>query len=301
MSTTRQLRRETASATSPGAPIHAALITVQVLFALWPVAGASLLRYMTPAALVGIRLALGAPILALVARLHREKLPSASDLLRLAGLGALGISVNQLLFVGGLSRSGPVNASIAVLLIPPFTVGAALLLRRERFVWFRALGVGVALLGGAMLVGAERFDGSRLLGNLMLVGNTASYGVYLVLARETVGRLGALRTVAWVMVLGGLEALPFTMVPTFAVDWAAMPPAAWGAVAFVVLGPTVLTYLLNAWALSRADSSLVAAYVYAQPPIAALASWWLLDILPSSRVVLAGGIIVVGLALATRK
>jgi drug/metabolite transporter (DMT)-like permease len=301
VSTTRELGRETARAPSPGARIHVALVTVQVLFALWPVAGASLLRYMTPAALVGIRLALGAPILALVARLHREKLPAVSELLRLAGLGALGISVNQLLFVGGLSRSGPVNASIAVLLIPPFTVGAAVLLRRERFVWFRALGVAVALVGGAMLVGAERFDGSRLVGNLMLVGNTASYGVYLVLARETVAKLGALRTVAWVMVLGGLEALPFTLAPTFAVDWAALPPEAWAAVAFVVLGPTVLTYLLNAWALGRAPSSLVAAYVYAQPPIAALASWWLLDILPGGRVVLAGAIIVVGLALATRK
>jgi drug/metabolite transporter (DMT)-like permease len=274
---------------------------VQVLFALWPVAGASLLRYMTPAALVGIRLALGAPILALAAGLHREKLPSASDLVRLAWLGALGISVNQLLFVGGLSRSGPVNASIAVLLIPPFTAGAALLLRKERFVLLRALGVAIAMVGGAVLVGAERFDGSRLIGNLMLVGNTASYGVYLVLARDTVARLGALRTVAWVMVLGGLEALPFTAVPTFAVDWAAIPLHAWGAILFVVLGPTVLTYLLNAWALSRAHSSLVATYVYAQPPIAALASWWLLDILPSSRVVLAGAIIVVGLALATRK
>ena len=300
MSTTERLRADAASAPTPGARVHAALITVQVLFALWPVAGASLLHYMTPAALVGIRLALGAPILALAAKLHRERLPSTSDLLRLAGLGALGISVNQLLFVGGLSRSGPVNASIAVLLIPPFTVGAALLLRRERFVWFRALGVGVALLGGAMLVGAERFDGSRLLGNLMLVGNTASYGVYLVLARDTVGRLGALRTVAWVMVLGALEALPFAAMKTLAVDWSALPLPAWGAVAFVVLGPTVLTYLLNAWALVRADSSLVATYVYAQPPIAALASWWLLDISPSGRVVTAGAIIVVGLALATR-
>lgn len=286
---------------SPGARVHAALITVQLLFALWPVAGASLLHYMTPAALVGVRLMLGAPILAALAKLHREKLPRTRDLVRLAGLGALGISVNQILFVEGLSRSGPVNASIAVLLIPPFTVGAALLLGRERFVWSRAVGVAIALAGGAMLVRAERFDGARMLGNLMLVGNTASYGVYLVLARATVARLGALRTVAWVMVLGGLEALPFTVMPTLAVDWANLPPAAWGAVAFVVLGPTVLTYLLNAWALSRAQSSLVAAYVYAQPPIAALASWWLLDILPGGRVVLAGAIIVVGLALATRR
>ncbi len=280
--------------------IHAALLTVQVLFALWPVAGASLLGVMSPAALVGVRLAAGAPLLALVAGLHRERPPPLGDLLRLAGLGALGISVNQLLFVGRLARSGPVNASIAVLLIPPFTVGAALLMGRERFVALRALGVAIALLGGALLVGAERFDPTRLVGNAMLVGNTASYGVYLVLARPVIARLGSVRTVAWVMLLGCLEALPFTLADTIAIPWATLTPSAWGSIAFVVIGPTVLTYLLNAWALARAESSLVAIYVYAQPPIAALAAWWLLGILPEGRTLLAGSIIVVGLVLATR-
>lgn len=291
-----------ATATEHRARVHLALVTVQLLFALWPVAGASLLAHMSPAALVGVRLALGAPLLALVAGLHRERPPELGDLTRLAGLAALGISVNQLLFVGGLARSGPVNASVAVLLIPPFTVGAALLLGREKPRWQRLAGVAVALVGGAVLVGAERFDGSseRLVGNAMLVGNTASYGVYLVLARGTIARLGSLRTVAWVMLLGALEALPFTAGATLAVDWLALPATAWGSVAFVVLGPTVMTYWLNAWALSRAESSLVATYVYAQPPIAALASWWLLDVLPTGRVLVAGAIIVVGVALSSR-
>lgn len=284
------------------ARLHLALLTVQILFALWPVAGASLLAYMSPAALVGIRLALSAPILAFVAGLHRERPPALDDIARLAGLAALGISVNQLLFVGGLARSGPVNASVAVLLIPPFAAGAALLLGHEKPRWHRLAGVAIALVGSAVLVGAERFDGSstRLAGNAMLVANTASYAAFLVLARGTIARLGTLRTIAWVMLLGTVEALPFTLAPTLAIDWSALPPSAYGNIAFVVLGPTVLTYLLNAWALSRAESSLVATYVYAQPPIAALASWWLLGILPTARALIAGSIIVVGLALATR-
>lgn len=295
--------RAAAAGAASRARVHVALLTVQVLFGLWPVAGASLLRWMSPEALVGVRLALGAPLLAAIAGLHRAPLPAARDLARLAGLGALGISVNQLLFVGGLARSGPVNASVAVLLIPPFTVGVALLLGREAARLTRIVGVLVALAGGAALVGAERFDGSsdRAVGNLMLVANTASYAFYLVLARGTIARLGALRTVAWVMLLGALEALPLTLGPCLAAPWRSLPPTAWGSVAFVVLGPTLLTYLLNAWALARADSSLVAAYVYAQPPIAALASWTLLGVVPSGRVGVAAAIIVVGLTLATRR
>jgi drug/metabolite transporter (DMT)-like permease len=281
--------------------VHAALLTVQLLFALWPVAGASLLTVMSPSALVGVRLAAGAPILFFAAGLHRERPPSARDLVVLAGLGALGISINQLLFVGGLARSGPVNASVAVLLIPPFTTGAALLLRRERFVPLRALGVLIALVGGATLVGAERVDPTRFAGNAMLVGNTLSYGVYLVLARGTIARLGSLRTVAWVMLTGALLAAPFTAADTLAIPWSSLTPSTWASITFVVLGPTVLTYLLNAWALSRADASLVATYVYAQPPIAALAAYWLLGVVPQPRVLVAAGIIAVGLTLAVQR
>jgi drug/metabolite transporter (DMT)-like permease len=134
----------------------------------------------------------------------------------------------------------------------------------------------------------------------MLVGNTLSYGVYLVLARGTIARLGSLRTVAWVMSTGALLALPFTLRDTLAIPWETLSPATWASIVFVVLGPTVLTYLLNAWALSRADSSLVATYVYAQPPIAALASFWFLGLVPAPRVLVAAAIIAVGLTLATR-
>ena len=287
---------------SSALPVHAALVAVQLLFALWPVAGASLLHHLRPAALVGVRLALGAPLLALVAGLHRRRPPALRDLARLAGLGALGISLNQLLFVQGLSQSGPVNASVAVLLIPPFTLGGAVLLCRERARPARLAGVGIALLGGLVLVGAERFDGSsaRLWGNAMLVANTACYALYLVLARATIARLGALRTVAWVMLLGALEALPITLGPTLDVYWSSLPVSAWGGIAFVVLGPTVLTYFLNAWALGKSESSIVAIYVYLQPPLAALASYLLLDVTPTPSALAAAFVIAIGVALAAR-
>jgi drug/metabolite transporter (DMT)-like permease len=59
--------------------------------------------------------------------------------------------------------------------------------------------------------------------------------------------------------------------------------------------------LLNAWALARADSSTVATYVYAQPPIAALAAFLLLDITPTVRALIASGIIALGVALANQR
>ncbi len=44
---------------------------------------------------------------------------------------------------------------------------------------------------------------------------------------------------------------------------------AWLWVAYIVVFPTILTYLLNLWALKRVSSNLVAVYIYLQPLFAA--------------------------------
>jgi drug/metabolite transporter (DMT)-like permease len=45
---------------------------------------------------------------------------------------------------------------------------------------------------------------------------------------------------------------------------------AWLGLAWIVCAATVGTYALNAWALAHAPSSMVATYIYVQPPVAAL-------------------------------
>src|SRR5690606_9318311 len=119
-----------------GAPmrrVHLALITVQVLFGLWPVAGSAVLGVLSPQALIGFRLFLGAPCLLLVARLSAARGPrvTRADLPTLFGLAILGITANQILFVEGLKRAGPINASVLLLIIPAVTLLVATVLGRE--------------------------------------------------------------------------------------------------------------------------------------------------------------------------
>jgi len=63
---------------------------------------------------------------------------------------------------------------------------------------------------------------------------------------------------------------PFAIWPMARQQWSTLTPGAWLALALVIAGPTVGAYLLNAWALRYADSSLVAAYTYVQPVLATL-------------------------------
>jgi drug/metabolite transporter (DMT)-like permease len=250
---------------------------------------------------VGYRLLLGAPLLALAARLFTQKPPALADLGRLAMLGAFGIAINQLLFVEGLSRAGPVNASLSILLLPALTLVIAALSGRERATGMRWAGVALAFLGAALLVHVERFDlGNRAaVGNMMLIANVVSYALFIVLARPVFERLGALRGIAWVFVFGSLEALPFTLGEVVRARWSTLPLWAWASLAFILFGATLATYLLNAYALRRVESSVVAVYVYVQPIIASVASWLVLDVTPTLRTLVAGSIIVVGVALSS--
>jgi drug/metabolite transporter (DMT)-like permease len=281
--------------------VHLALLLVQILFGLWPVAGAAVLTLMDPPALIGFRLMLGAPLLALVARLFTERPPARADLLRLAVLGGLGISINQLFFAEGLARAGPVNASLSILLLPAITLVIAVLARLERPRPLQLVGVVIAFAGAALLLKIERLDlrDRVVVGNLMLLANTTAYALYIVGARPVVTRLGTLRTMAWVFVFGAIEAAPLTVPAILRVHWLSLPPWAIGALAFILFGATLATYLLNAYALKRVESSTVAVYVYVQPVVASLAGWAFLRVLPTARTLIAGAVIVVGVALST--
>lgn len=280
--------------------VHGALLLVQILFGLWPVAGAALLQRMSPAALIGFRLLLGAPLLALAVGLPWRKPPGLRDLGWLALLGALGISINQLLFAEGLARAGPINASLSILLMPALTLGMTTIGGLEKPTAPRLAGMALAFVGAALLLGIERFHfGDRVaVGNLLLLGNVTAYSLYIVLARPVLGRLGSLVTMSWVFLFGALEAAPLTVPAVASVSWLALPGWAVGALAFILFGATLATYLLNAYALKRVESSVVAVYVYVQPVVAVLSSWYLLGTVPSLRTLLSGLVIVVGVALS---
>lgn len=280
----------------------AALLFVQLLFGIWPVVGALAMREITPLLLIGVRLLASGPLLFLLSRPWRARM-SAAEVLGCMGLGLLGVTGNQLLFVHGLSLSGPINAAILGCLIPAWTLVFALLLRQETASRPRLLGVGLAMLGALTLVGADRLElgGQRALGNLMLVGNTALYSAYLVLARPLLGRYGALPVVGWAFLGSSFQALPVVLPTLLATDWASLSPTVWSAFVYIVLGPSVLAYLLNAWALQRLSASTVAVFVYLQPLITGLASGRVLGEVPGWQALTAAALIFAGVALVSRR
>jgi len=281
--------------------VHLALIVVQLFFGLWHVAGSATLQYISPEALIGFRVFLGAPLLLLAAGAFKRPLPSLTDALHLAGLGIFGVVINQLLYANGLALCGPINASVIILTVPILTLAFAWGLKKEDPSKWRAVGAVVALLGTMIIIDPTRFDLSndRWVGNLLIFANASSYAFYLVLARGVFSRVGFLPGIAWVFAFGALESLPFTASPFLNTDWAALPTEIHASLLFILVGPTLGAYALNAYALERTESTLVGAYIYLQPFIATLAGWWFLDATLQLQTLLAGIIICFGLAFCT--
>lgn len=186
-----------------------------------------------------------------------------ADHLRLAGLSVLGIALNQTLFLLGLRWTTPFAVSLLGATIPVFAAALAIVFRKEAFAWRTAAGIALALGGVLWLVGRGTLD----LGAVLVALNSLSYAAYVVLSRETVLRLGAVRVVAWIFTYGALLFAPLGMGPMLGL---AHELTARGAVyvAYIVLVPTIVAYSLNAWALGRSSATLVTIYIYLQPLLA---------------------------------
>lgn len=257
--------------------VHAALLTVSLLFGANTVVAKLALREVTPIDLVVIRTAATAAILFGVSRLLRGDAPPPAplarpDLARLLLYSLLGASINQLSFLAGLARSTATNASLMVVAVPILTLAFALALRRERASMTGLVGIALGLAGALLLIvprGGLEIAWRAATGNALLLLSGASYALYLVLTRSILARLDAMRVVSWTFLLAALTVFPLGLPTLSALHPSEISRTGWASVAYVVIGGTAAPYLLNNWALARVRSSIVAVYVLLQPIVAA--------------------------------
>lgn len=283
--------------------MHVALVAVQLMFASLSIVGKQALHEMPAFALICARVT-AATLIMLVAWLAggREKV-ERRDLPELAAYAFFGVIANMLIFILGLQRTTATNAVVIGATIPVFTVGVAVALRREVATVGKLVGLAVACLGALIIVGAGRFQtgGGRIMtGNLLVVLNSLSFSIYLVISRRLLTKYRPMTVVTWTFVFGTLGVLPFGAWPLIHAA-PTISAATWWRVAYIVVSPTVGTYFLNMYALRRAPASLVAIYIYVQPIVGALMAAVTLDERPSADTFIGGAFIGGGIWLVTRE
>jgi len=252
--------------------VHGALALVAILFSLNYIISKIALGTFNSIVFAYLRVVGSAIVLNLLLRhSETERLPRG-DAWRLVGYAMLGVVINQTLFLGGLSLTSAHLAAILITSVPVFALAGAIAVGRERATAAKFFGIGLALSGALLVVGGEGFAGATksLVGDLLIIGNSLSYAMYLVLSKPMMARVSARRVVGRMFALSSVLMLPIAAWPLAHEQWASIPMRSWIALLLVIAGPTVSAYLLAAWALAHADSSLVAAYSYLQPVITAI-------------------------------
>ncbi len=277
---------------------YGALVTVQLLFATLPVAGKLGLEGLHPTVFVAIRVALGTGCLFALERLvHASPIPSSGDLARLALFAVFGVVLNQGLFMWGLDFTTAVNATLFMTVIPVFTYAIAVGFGYEVLGAKRLGGIVLALVGVLVLLDPRRFTMGDV-GNLLILANTFSYALYLVISRPILSRVPPLTAISWIFLFGGLMLVPIAWVQAGAGAFVVDARSAW-ILAYVVLGPTATVYALNLWALKRVASSTVAAFIYLQPIAGVFFAWWILGEAVVGRTFVAAALVFCGVALVT--
>ena len=283
---------------------HLALVMVQLLFGTWPIFGKIALRSLPTTGLVMFRVVGGAIALTFMQQFRKQqgKL-SRSDFGWLALCSLLGVTLNQLLFVKGLSLTTVINATLLGTTIPIFALLVGAALGYDALSWRKIIGISIAAAGVIYLIDPFRADFTRAntIGNLLIVGNSLAYGAYIALSKGLVRRHGALTVITWLFLMGCVVTAPLGVGALSQTPMLSWPWEVWLVLLYIVLVPTVGAYYLNAWALARVEPSTVAIYIYLQPLIAFALAPMILGEAWSARTVLACLLIFAGVLVVTRR
>lgn len=283
---------------------YAALVVVQLCFGTFPVAGKAVLSVIPSVALVGFRVGIAAVILFAIQRIRGNmRLDRTSDYWRMAVFSLLGITLNQLLFVKGLSLTKAINASLVSVTIPIFTVIAGSVIGTERIHKRKAIGILLSAVGVVFLIDPRNasFSAETTIGDMLIVLNSLCYGIYVATSKDVVMRNGAMRSITWIFLFSAIVCIPLGAFSLSTIDVAAVQPLTWLLVFHIAIAATAIPYFLNAWALAKVEPSTVAVFVYLQPVIGFLAAVIILGERIGLNFIFAATFIFAGLFLVSRK
>ncbi|MBQ4819016.1 DMT family transporter [Aquimarina sp. MMG016] len=252
------------------AKAHVALLSVNIIYgANYLIAKGLMPNKIEASALVFLRIG-GAGILFFILKYFIKEKVDKKDLKLLVLCGLLGVCMNQMFSMNGLSLTSPVDASIIVTAIPIFTVIISYFILKEPLTTQRILGVTLGALGAVLLIylGNSGLGSGSLLGNVFVFINALSYAFYLVLVKPLMQKYKPITVICWVFLFGFIFMFPFGIKQLVTTDFAGFAFPNWTALFYVIVGPTFLAYLLNMFALQYVKPTVSGSYIYIQPAVA---------------------------------
>ncbi len=224
-------------------------------------------------------------------------------LLAVSGIG--GFAGFPLLFSLGVQHTSASHAALVTAAAPIFTgvFAYALARRLPPSTWW--LGVTLAMVGVAALVGlrfgADAAAGATPAGDLMVLGACILAAAGYVAGGRLSLRFGAWTSTLWSISLGGAVMAPVLLWLAPRIAWSAIDPAGWLAIGYLAVFSTWLAYLGWYWALAAGGIARVGSIQFAQPVISLLLAIPILGEVVTPKLALAAAAIIGGVFIARRR
>lgn len=238
-------------------------------------------KYIQPFGFIVVR-CIGALILFwLSSTLFIKEKTDRKDIPRFMLVAIFGIAINQTMFLKGLSITTPINASILMIASPIIVMTITTLVLKEKLSWNKTAGISLGVVGVMLLITKpdfstlqatqnSSFTKDTLSGDVFILINALSWGLYLVYVKGLMQKYNTFTIMKWMFLFGLLYVLPYSYEEFSAIEWSAFTPDIWWKTAFVVIGVTFFTYLLNTYALRSLSPTIAGIYIYLQPFFASL-------------------------------
>jgi drug/metabolite transporter (DMT)-like permease len=211
-------------------------------------------------------------------------------------LGAIGVFAFNLCFMYALAHMPASRASLIMALNPAVTLAGAALFLHERLTRNKVLGIAVALVGVAVVLGRGNplhlVDGGVGVAEIVMFGCPLSWAANTLIARRMLPTMSPIASTTWSAIIGGallavVAAFTGSLVPEHA-SW-----RAWAAIAFVAILGTALALVLFYDGVRRVGAARTSVFINLVPVFAVALGVLLLDE-PVEPSMLAGGALVVG-------
>lgn len=253
---------------------HAALLGANLIYGMnYSIAKWIMPEYVNPFALVVMRAIGGVALFWMFALFTGQEKVKRRDLFRLALCGMFGVAFNQMMFLAGLNFTTPIDASIIMTANPVVVVIAALVLLGEPITWRKTLGIILGGTGAILLITAGSrisFESEHFTGNLLMLGNTSSYAMYLVLVKPLMRKYHPVTVIKWVFLFGSFIIIPVGFHQFSTTAFNTFTTEVWLSVGYVIIFTTFFAYLLNIVAMRWVSPTLASTYIYSQPVIASI-------------------------------
>ena len=250
---------------------HIALLCVNIFFGLNMSISKGLLNgIIDPVGLNALRFLAGAVAFWFLALFGWEKVNN-KDLFILFLGSVFGLIGNQILFVQGLSRTSPIDASIISTTVPIITMVLSALILKEPISFLKVLGILVGASGAVFLVLSSQNGSdkqSSIPGDLLCAGSALAFSLFLVNTKPVTQRYSAVTIMKWMFLFATVLIVPFSLKDIASVNYATMSDSNALALAFVLICATIIPYLLIPVGQKRLRPTTQSMYNYVQPIVA---------------------------------